>query len=235
MLGSEMRVQEYRHFTDEEQETWRRMYNSLAMSRKEQIVPEFSSGLEYLGIIAEKIPNLAEVNERLMAATGWQGVAVEGFEELDSFYPGLAQRKFPIGNFIRSSEDIGYTPAPDIFHDLYGHLPFLVDPDYASFCQQFGEKACQYLGQPEELEKLERLFWFTIEFALIKTPQGLRIFGAGIVSSTNECNYTLDTVNGPEHIPFNVEKIMAQDFRIDEMQKRVFVLESRSQLFTCFQ
>ena len=124
-----------------------------------------------------------------------------------------------------------YTPAPDVFHDLYGHLPFLVDSNYADFCEDFGKRAIKYLGAPYIVKQFETLFWFGVEFPLVKTPEGLRIFGAGIASSISECDYALSST--PELVEFDPEKIRHQEYRIDEMQKKLFVLENPQQLYGC--
>ncbi len=210
--------------------SWGRILQQHKITREQQVIDLFHKGLQALEISEEQIPSLVDINEKLIKVTGWQGVFVDGLEDGQSFYKMLAQRKFPVGNFIRSKEDLSYTPEPDIVHDLYGHLPFFMDKKYADFCQRFGELACEFLEEPELLRQFERFFWFTIEFGLIKTPQGNRVFGAGIASSTGECDYALS--DGPEVLPFDVEVIRHQEFRIDEMQKRLFLLESKEQLYS---
>jgi phenylalanine-4-hydroxylase len=172
------------------------------------------------------------VNTKLTFLTGWKGVFVKGLEDAQGFYRLLRARQFPIGDFVRDRKDLNYTPAPDVVHDLYGHVPFHADPAYADYCQRYGELACQFLDDPRRLRMLERYFWFTIEFGLVKTPQGRRIFGAGIASSVGECAYALSDV--PEVVPFEVERICAQEFRIDQMQPRLFILDSVEQLYASF-
>ena len=191
----------------------------------------FSAGLETLKIGADQIPDLDQVNRLLRERTGFRGVPVEGLKEPISFFKMLSEREFPVGNFIRDSKDLNYTPAPDVFHDLYGHLPFFADEKYADFCADFGRRALRYRDRPEFILQFDRLFWFSIEFALIRTHQGLRIFGAGIASSNAECEYALG--GQPELIPFDLERIRAQEFKIDEFQKRLFVLGSSSELYRC--
>jgi phenylalanine-4-hydroxylase len=197
--------------------------------RERQLVSLFSDGLRALEMDSDTIPNLDAVNKRLLKLTGWQGVFVEGLANGADFYSLLKERKFPIGSFIRDKRDLGYTPAPDVLHDLYGHIPFFADRDYADFCQRFGETAMRYAGEPEKFRQFERVFWFTIEFGLVDTPKGTRIFGAGIASSIGECEYALSSA--PEILPFDIETIRRQEFRIDEMQKRLFKLESPQQLY----
>jgi phenylalanine-4-hydroxylase len=151
-----------------------------------QLVPMFMRGLHALGLDTARIPSLDEVKAMLVFLTGWRGVFVKGLEDADGFYRLLRDRKFPIGHFVRDRRDLNYTPAPDVVHDLYGHIPFHADEAYADYCQRYGELACQFLGDPTRLRKLERYFWFTNEFGLVQTAQGRRIFGAGIASSVGE-------------------------------------------------
>lgn len=220
-------------FTEKEHRTWSTLFARLDHCRKAQAHPLFAEGLSLLGITGEKIPDMAEVNRRLRKLTGWQGVPVVGLEEAGSFFEGLSRREFPIGNFIRDEKDISYTPAPDIFHDLYGHLPFFTDPDYANFCHEFGVRACRFAQDPVRLRQFERLFWFGVEFPLVETPRGRRIFGGGILSSFNESNYSLS--EQPKILPFEVELIRNRDYNIDEMQKQIFVLKSPDQLYGCLE
>jgi phenylalanine-4-hydroxylase len=199
------------------------------------MIPLFERGLEELGITEERIPDLSDVNEKLKAKTGFKGIAVTGFEDPKSFFPMLARREFPVGNFIRDKRDLNYTPAPDVFHDLYGHLPFFVDRQYANFCQKFGEYGSEFLNDDRKLKEWDRLFWYTIEFALLETSAGRRIFGAGIASSYGECAYSLDPVSGPTVVPFDPEVIRHQDFKIDEMQKKLFLIQDLEDLYGCLE
>jgi len=179
----------------------------------------------------DSIPDLRSINKKLKDLTGWEGVLVEGLEGGDTFYQLLSERRFPIGNFVRDKKDLSYTPEPDIVHDFYGHIPFYADKEYADFSQKFGEVAMRYVREPEKFRQFERMFWFTVEFGLIETSEGVRIFGAGIASSIGECEYALSSK--PEVLPFNLDVVRNQEFRIDEMQKRLFLLKNTKQLYTC--
>jgi phenylalanine-4-hydroxylase len=222
---------EFREFTLDEHTTWRRLFQGQAPKRTLQLHDIFITGLEELNITDQKIPDLDEVNSRLQKRTGFVGVPVNGLEGPENFFRMLANRKFPIGNFIRDAKDLSYTPAPDVFHDLYGHMPFLADKRYADFCQELASKAVKYLQYPTAVRQFERLFWFSIEFALIETKKGRRIFGAGIASSFRECEFALS--DRPKVMPFDIETIRFQEFKIDELQKRLFVLRDLDQLYTC--
>lgn len=210
-------------------ETWASILRAHEKTRQNQIVDIFLKGVDYLGFTPERIPDLNEVNQKLASRGGFRGVFVAGLEEGARFYKMLAQREFPIGNFIRSREDLSYTPEPDIVHDLYGHMPFYADPKYSAFCEKFGKAACRFLDRPELLRQFERFFWFTAEFGLVKTAKGIRIFGAGIASSIGECEYALS--GKPEVVPFSVDAVRKQEFRIDLMQTKLFLLESPEQLY----
>lgn len=218
-------------FNQQDHQTWSLLFNKQASLRSSQIIPEFSEGLDYLQITGEKIPDIQNINSRLQKATGWSGVYCEGFVEPLDFFKMLADKKFPIGSFIRDVKDLSYTPAPDVFHDLYGHIPFYFMPDYAEFNRQFGEAALQFAHSPQIIEEFQRLFWFTVEFGLLKTDNGLKIFGAGIASSFNECRYALS--EEPLKTAFDLEIIRHKSFRIDIMQPELFVLESKNQLYEC--
>lgn len=222
--------QEQKQFTNDEMDSWKTILTNHNKKRFDQIYELFHRGVDALDIRPDKEPRLDEINKKLRVLTCFQGVLVDGLEDGRSFYQMLAHRFFPIGNFIRSKEDLSYTPEPDIVHDLYGHIPFFVDKDYSDFCQKFGEYACEFLDREDLLRQFERFFWFTIEFGLIKTENGLRVFGAGIASSTGECDYALS--GKPELRAFDVDDIRKQEFRIDEMQKVLFVIEDVKQLYS---
>jgi phenylalanine-4-hydroxylase len=217
-------------FTDADQEVWRRLYAGTERCRREQAHPDFCDGLEKLGIGPDRIPALADVNARLKALTGWQGVFVEGLEDAGAFFRGLARREFPVGAFIRSANDLAYTPAPDVFHDMYGHLPLLANRNYADFCAEFGARAALYTDDPVRLKAFETFFWFGVEFPLIKTEQGLRIFGGGILSSRYESDYCLS--EKPEKRAFDCHAMGRTPYRIDQVQPVLFVLSAPEQLFS---
>lgn len=221
----------WRAFTEAEHEVWRMLFDNQAQSRAELAVPEFSLGLEALGITRQRIPDLDEVNARLSHLTGWKAVSVEGLEDSQSFYAMMARKEYPIGCFIREAKDLSYTPAPDVFHDLYGHMPFFIDPEYALFCEEFGKRTCRYLEDPKLLLEWERLFWFTIEFGLIESDMGRKIFGGGLLSSFSESLYALS--DRPLVYPFDLNLIRNQDYRVDIFQEVLFLLPNRRAVFDC--
>jgi phenylalanine-4-hydroxylase len=219
-------------FTAADDRTWSQLFAGQERARGTQVHSRFAEGLAHLEVPADRVPDLEAVNRRLRKLTGFSGVWVEGHEAADSFFPMLARREFPIGAFIRDPKDLGYTPAPDVFHDLYGHLPFLAYRPYADFCQAVGEAAAPYASKPEVIKEFETYFWFSVEFSMIETPVGIRIYGAGLASSTAECDFAMGlTEVKPAVLPFDVEKIRRQPYRIDVFQEILFLLESEAQLF----
>ena len=221
----------FRKYSSLDHDTWRSLFERQAEKRDRQIHPLISRGIERLGLTPERVPDLEEVNRRLEPLTGFRGVPVEGLEKDAHFFEMLSERRFPIGNFIRDPSDLSYTPAPDVFHDLYGHLPFLADIRYADFCAGLGRRALKHRAVPDAERQFSRLFWFAIEFGLIRTEVGMRIFGAGIASSIAECGYALG--GEPLLRPFDLDAIRKQDFRIDDFQRLLFVLESEEELYGC--
>ncbi len=218
-----------RPFTREEHETWAAILRVHRTRRVYQVVPMFDDGLRTLALDRDDIPELDDVNARLERATGWRGVYVKGLEAAESFFPLLQERRFPIGQFVRDRGDLNYTPAPDVVHDLYGHLPLLANPAYADYCQRFGALACKFRHHAGAFRQLERFFWFTIEFGLVSTPAGRRIFGAGIASSIGECEYALS--DRPQVLPFDIDVIRHHEFRVDQLQPTLFLLDSPEQLY----
>lgn len=221
--------QTFKRFSRQDDKTWEILFNNLDTCRREMAWSGFVQGLDDLAMDWAQIPDLDRINQVLNKRTGWRGVPVTGLEDGYSFYPALARREFPIGNFIRDQDSLGYTPEPDIFHDLYGHIPFYMDTAYGDYCWRYGKVASKYLDNPEKLQMYERFFWFCVEFPLVETPAGRRIFGAGILSSRDESRYSLS--NEPQVLPFNIETICKEDFRIDQIQPRLFVLKSPEQLY----
>lgn len=226
-----MKTLEFKNFSPAEHRVWGQLFSQLDVAREKSIHPLFARGVECLGLTGAGVPVLDDVNRRLRAASGFVGVPVEGLEEATNFFVMLQNRQFPIGNFIRDARDISYTPAPDVFHDLYGHLPFLADKNYADFCAELGARALSHRQYPELLRQWERLFWFGVEFSLVKSERGHLIFGAGIASSNGECVYALSSK--PSIKGFDLEEIRHRDYSIDKFQDVLFLLESPEQLYSC--
>ncbi|HEU4670259.1 MAG TPA: phenylalanine 4-monooxygenase [Dyella sp.] len=212
-------------------EVWNMLYERQCELLPGRACQEFLDGLERFGMGGHGIPKFAELNEVLTAATGWQIVAVEGLLPDEVFFDHLANRRFPVSWWIRKPEQLDYLSEPDLFHDLFGHVPLLLNPVFADYMQAYGRGGMKAFGiGPEALMNLTRLYWYTVEFGLINTPDGLRIYGAGIVSSKGESIYCLDSA-APNRIGFGLERVMNTRYRIDTYQQTYFVIDSFEQLF----
>ncbi|GAB3032251.1 phenylalanine 4-monooxygenase [Oleiagrimonas citrea] len=192
---------------------------------------EFLDSQNVLQMTADAIPKFSELNPILREATGWELVGVEGLLPEYTFFEHLANRRFPVTWWIRKPEQIDYISEPDLFHDLFGHVPLLMNPVFADYMEAYGRGALKAHGISEEaLLNLTRLYWYTVEFGLIRTDAGLRIYGAGIVSSKGESIYCLES-DAPNRIGFDLERIMRAQYRIDTYQQTYFVIDSFEQLF----
>lgn len=216
-------------YSRQDQKTW-----ALLLARQRALLPgracdDFLAGLDAIALPEKRIPEFAELNLRLAAATGWQLVAVHGLIPDEVFFRHLAHRRFPVTWWIREAGQLDYLPEPDLFHDLFGHVPLLMNPVYADYLQAYGRGGLAARGSGA-LPMLARLYWYTVEFGLIATPQGLRIYGAGIVSSRSESVYCLDSAL-PNRIGFDLRRIMRTRYRIDTFQATYFVIDSLQQLF----
>lgn len=177
----------------------------------------------------DRIPRFADINARLQAATGWEIVAVPGLIPEDAFFRLLAARRFPVTVWLRKPEEFDYIVEPDLFHDLFGHVPLLFDPVFADYMQAFGLGGLKAEGQ-DALQYLARLYWYTVEFGLIRSPQGLRIYGAGILSSGGEAEHSLRSAQA-RRVPFDLPRLLRSRYRIDDYQATYFIIDNFQQLF----
>ena len=217
----------YVNWEIEENKTW-----STLVERQKELLPgracqQFMEGLEYLGFTNE-VPQLPELNKKLDACNGWGVKPVPAIIQPQEFFTLLANKRFPAATFIRRPEHMDYLQEPDIFHEIFGHTPLLTNKAYGDFMEEFGKIALK--AQPKDRRKLFRLFWFTIEFGLTKTDQGLRAYGGGILSSPGETEYCLTNASTKE--PFDVLNALRTPYRIDIMQPHYFVLDNFQDLFT---
>jgi phenylalanine-4-hydroxylase len=190
----------------------------------------FLRGLDVLKLSKPGIPDYTELNQRLMAATGWQVIAVPGLVPDAVFFHHLSERRFPAGNFIRTPDQLDYLQEPDVFHDVFGHVPMLADPVFADYMAAYGKGGLRSLGF-NALDHLARLYWYTVEFGLIREPAGLRIYGAGIVSSYGESVFALDDPS-PNRIGFDLMRVMRTPYRIDDYQQTYFVVDTLDSLLS---
>jgi phenylalanine-4-hydroxylase len=220
--------QDWDAFDATEHGVWDTLFARQAALLPGRASDAFLRGLDVLRLERPGIPDFRALNERLMAATGWQVVAVPGLVPDAAFFDHLANRRFVSGNFIRRPDQLDYLREPDVFHDVFGHVPMLADPVFADYMQAYGRGGLRSL-RFGALEKLARLYWYTVEFGLVREGGGLRIYGAGIVSSYGESIFALDDPS-PNRIGFDLERIMRTDYRIDDYQQSYFVVDSYDQL-----
>ncbi|HTV80086.1 MAG TPA: phenylalanine 4-monooxygenase [Steroidobacteraceae bacterium] len=216
--------QRWAQYTPAEHAIWNRLFTRQLAQLQDRAVPAFLAGVQALGMKPTGIPRFEDLNEALDRLTGWTVVAVPGLVPEEVFFHHLAHRQFVAGRFIRSAAQLDYLEEPDVFHDVFGHVPLLADPVYASYMQAYGEAGSR-LHAGSALTELARLYWYTVEFGLIRDGDRLRIFGAGIVSSNGESEYALDSPE-PLRIGFDLKRTMLTDYRIDSFQKNYFVIDS---------
>ncbi len=221
-------TQDWAAYTPEQHELWRRLYRRQAQLVPGRACDAFIDSLARLDIGAG-IPDLGRTSEALQRATGWRLVAVPGLVPEQVFFEHLANRRFPVTVWLREPAEFDYIAEPDVFHDFFGHVPLLFNPIFADHMQAYGKGGLKAL-QLDGLELLARLYWYTVEFGLVKSAHGLRAYGAGILSSGGEIAYCLSSPH-PRRIPFNVERVMRTLYKIDSYQETYFVIDDFQQLF----
>ncbi len=216
--------QQWSAYTPSEHAMWDHLFARQAEMLKGRVSPTFLAGLDVLRLSKPGIPDFEELSERLQKLTGWSVVAVPGLVPDDVFFDHLANRRFVAGNFIRTPEQVDYLQEPDIFHDVFGHVPLLANPVFADYMQAYGEGGLRSLKYGS-LDKLARLYWYTVEFGLIREAGDLRLYGAGIVSSHGESIFALDDPS-PNRISFDLKRVMRTKYKIDDYQQTYFVIDS---------
>jgi phenylalanine-4-hydroxylase len=216
------------HYTPAEHALWDRLYARQTAQLRDRAHPAFLRGLDSLDLGGGGIPDFRRLSERLDALTGWQVVAVPGLVPDDVFFRHLSERRFVAGNFIRTPEQLDYLEAPDVFHDVFGHVPLLADPVFADYMQAYGAGGLRSLDFGA-LKRLSRLYWYTVEFGLIRDGGDLKLYGAGIVSSHGESVFALDDPS-PHRIGFDLARVMRTPYKIDDYQALYVVIDSFEQL-----
>jgi len=220
--------QPFAEYTEEDHDRWRRLYGRQMALMPRYAAHEFLDCIERLDA-SGGIPDFARVNQTLGKLTGFQIFAVPGLIPDDVFFDHLANRRFPVSWWIREESELDYLEEPDVFHDFFGHVPLLAHPVFADYMQEYG-KAGPRAKHMNSIPLLSRLYWYTIEFGLIRTAEGLRVYGAGILSSKGETVYAVDS-DKPNRIAFDLERVLTTEFRIDAYQESYFVIDSFEQLF----
>ena len=215
-------------YTAQEHATWKTLFERQTRLLPERACDEFVQGMRDLPISADQIPDFHALSEVLMQRTGWQVVAVPGLVPDEVFFEHLANRRFPAGNFIRKPHELDYLEEPDVFHDVFGHVPMLMNPAIADYIQAYGVGGlrAQRLGV---LDRLARVYWYTVEFGLVQQTDGLRIYGAGIASSASESIFALEDAS-PNRVRFSLQRVMRTNYRIDDFQETYFVLNNLDEL-----
>ncbi|MDO8799659.1 phenylalanine 4-monooxygenase [Phenylobacterium sp.] len=216
--------QDWQSYTPAEHQVWMTLYERQSRLLPGRACDAFLHGLDALDLHRGGIPDFSRINAELNRLTGWSVVAVPGLVPDAVFFEHLANRRFPAGRFIRRPAQLDYLQEPDIFHDVFGHVPMLTDPTFADYMQAYGEGGLRALDRGQ-LHNLARLYWYTVEFGLLDTLQGLRIYGAGIVSSHAESLFALDDPS-PNRLGFDLERVMRTPYRIDDFQQVYFVIPS---------
>ena len=216
--------QHWAAYTAVEHATWATLCARQLRQLQGRVPAEFLRGVARLGLADAGVPDFERLSERLRRLTGWSVVAVPGLVPEDVFFEHLANRRFVAGRFIRRPEQLDYLQEPDVFHDIFGHVPLLSEPVYADYMQAYGEGGRRAL-RAHAIRALARLYWYTVEFGLVRNGAGLGLFGAGIVSSHGESAYALDSPE-PLRIGFDLRRVLRTDYRIDAFQRNYFVIDS---------
>ena len=215
-------------YTPQEHAVWKTLFERQTHLLPERACDEFVAGMRDLPMGADEIPDFHRLNEVLMQRTGWQVVAVPGLVPDHIFFEHLANRRFPSGNFIRQPHQLDYLEEPDVFHDVFGHVPMLMNPALADYIQAYGQGGLRAQGLGK-LAQLARVYWYTVEFGLVMQPEGLRIYGAGIASSPTESVFALDSAS-PNRVAFDLQRVLRTRYVIDDFQRSYFVIRDLAEL-----
>ena len=221
--------QKYENYTEEDQQVWQVLFDRQMANLPEAAALEFLEGIEKIEFSRDGIPNFDRSNAILKELTGWQLHVVPGLIDDKLFFELLADRKFPASTWLRKMSELDYLEEPDMFHDVFAHVPLLTNQAFVDFLQFLGEIALKHIDNPWAIQLLSRIYWYTVEFGLIRRDGKVRIYGAGILSSAGETKYSLSTE--PDRLLFDVDKMFCTPYRKDVFQSKYFVIESFEQLY----
>jgi len=221
--------QNYENYTAEDQKVWKVLFDRQFPALPKAATKEFLLGLERVSFSGEAIPNFEETNKVLRALTGWEIYAVPGIVEDALFFELMANKKFPATTWVRKMSELDYLEEPDMFHDVFAHIPLLANQAFVDFLQAISKFGQDWIDDEWAIHLLSRIYWFTIEFGLIREEGEIRIYGAGVLSSSGETKYSLS--NEPNHFEYDVDKILDTPYRKDNMQENYFIIESYEQLY----
>jgi phenylalanine-4-hydroxylase len=220
--------QDYAAYTDEQHSVWAELVGRVLPNVHKHAAREYLEGFDIIGLQPDRLPNLAAISKRLGPRTGWSSTPVSGFLPAPAFFEMLANRLFPTTTWLRSRESLEYTPVPDIFHDVFGHVPMHAHKVFGDFLEHYG-RVCAATSDAMVLEKLGRLFWYTVEFGLIRQNGEIKVYGSGVISSQGECR---NVVNGGCAVhEFSLDEVIKTPVKVDELQKVLFAVESFDQIY----
>jgi phenylalanine-4-hydroxylase len=228
LAASYLIQQDWSRYTADQHAVWAELVGRRMPQLEEHACQEYLDGFHNIGLRQDVIPDLAMVNTLLAPRTGWNATAVSGYLPGPAFFEMIAARRFPTTTTLRTRESLEYTPEPDIFHDVFGHVPMHAHPIFADFLQSYGQ-VCAGLTRQEDLDRMARLFWFTVEFGVIRQNGKIKLYGSGLISSHGESTYVLS--GGPEIRDFDLDEVLDRDFNIHEMQKVVYAVESFEEIY----
>ncbi len=220
----------YSQYTAEDRQVWQMLFDRQIANLQDKASNTFFEGLERIRFSGSKIPEFEQTNILLRKLTGWEIMVVPGIVADDVFFEMLACRKFPATTWLRSLKQLDYLEEPDMFHDVFGHIPLLTNRQFTGFLQSLAFVGLKHLRNPEAIALLSRIYWFTVEFGLIRENNQLKIYGAGLLSSPGESTFSLGT--GPNRHPYEVAALYEQDYRKDNFQEKYFFIESFEELYT---
>ena len=220
--------QDYAAYTAEQHNVWAELVGRVLPQLERHASREYLEGFEIIGLERDRLPNLASVSARLAPRTGWNSTPVSGFLPAAAFFEMLANRRFPTTTWLRSSESLEYTPEPDIFHDVVGHVPMHAHPVFADFLQHYG-RVCAAVEDAAVLEKLGRLFWYTVEFGLIHQENEIKVYGSGLISSHGECQNVIEGHCAVRD--FSLDEVIQTPVKVDELHKLLFAVSSFDQIY----
>ncbi len=221
--------QVYEAYTEEDHKVWKILFERQIVNLPKAATKEYHVGLEKINFTADRIPNFEETNEILRSLTGWELVAVEGIVDDKLFFELMSNKKFPATTWLRKMSELDYLEEPDMFHDVFAHVPLLTNQAFVDFLQAISSIGHEYADDRVAIDLLSRVYWFTVEFGLIRENGEPRIYGAGILSSAGETDFSLGTE--PKHFEYHVEQILNTPYRKDIFQDRYFIVDSYEQLF----
>lgn len=223
--------QAYDSYTADDHQVWRVLFERQLDKLPELASKDYLDGIEKAGFLAEHIPDFEkELNPNLQALTGWSVIGVPGLVPIKEFFELMAAKKFPASTWLRRRDQLEYLEEPDMFHDTFGHVPLLTNQAFCDFLAEFSKISLKYIEDEAAIKMMQRLYWYTVEFGLVREDGQVKIYGGGILSSSGESEYSLHSAI-PERVPYNIEEIIATEIKIDEYQKKYFIIDSYEQLY----